>query len=311
MAPMSRGRRIAVRVLVVFLLVAGAAFAWKTREEAHRMVTNPRATRKVPTQTPADRGMRYEDAAVTTSDGYKLHGWFVPAEKGAPTIIVVHGYKDSRGSLLGVADVLHRHGYQVLVASLRAHDINDGEQISFGLHEMNDLDAWRVYVRARADVNAGSLGLFGVSMGGTISIGYTAQHSDIRVLIADSAFSSVEDTAATSIRFFTGLPPFPFAPAIIFWMEREIGGRASDLDATRWIHDIAPRPILLMQGGADTVVSTESGRKLFDAAAEPKELWFEPAIGHAQFLKTLPGPFEAHVSKFLDNVLRSDGARGR
>ena len=304
---MSRGRRIAVRLTVFILLIAVAAFGWKTREEAHRMVTNPRATRKVATQTPADRGLRYEDAVVTTSDGFKLHGWFVPAEPAAPTVIVVHGYRDSRGSLVGVADVLHRHGYQVMVASLRAHDINDGEMISFGLYEMNDLEAWRVYVRGRADVNPELLGLFGVSMGGTIGIGYAAQHPDIKVLIADSAFSSVEDTAATSIRFFTGLPPFPFAPAIIFWMEREIGGRAKDLDATAWIHKISPRPILLMQGGADTVVSVESGHKLFEAAAEPKELWFEPSVGHAQFLKTMPGPFEDHVSKFLDRYLRPNG----
>ena len=265
---------------------------------------------QVPTQTPADRGMRYEDAVVTASDGFNLHGWFVPAQPAAPTVILVHGYRDSRGSLLGVVDVLHRHGYQVMVASLRAHDINDGEMISFGLHEMKDLEAWRVYVRGRADVNPDLLGLFGVSMGGTIAIGYAAQHRDIKVLIADSAFSSVEDTAATSIRFFTGLPPFPFAPAIIFWMEREIGGRAKDLDATAWIHKIAPRPILLMQGGADTVVSVESGRKLFEAAAEPKELWFEPSVGHAQFLKAMPRLFEDHISKFLDRHLRSNGAKG-
>lgn len=268
------------------------------------MVTNPRATRKVATTTPADRGMAYDDVMVTTSDGLKLNGWFVPAQTGAATVMIVHGYKDTRSSVVGVADVLHRHGYQALVASLRAHDINDGELISFGLHEMKDLEAWCAYLQQRPGVPADHIGLFGVSMGGTIGIGFTATHPIISVLIADSAFSSVSDTAATSIRFFTGLPPFPFAPAIIFWMEREIGGSAKDLDATRWIKDISPRPILLMQGGADVVVSAEGGHKLFDAAREPKEFWYEPAVGHAQFLKMLPGPFEEHVARFLDRYLK-------
>jgi fermentation-respiration switch protein FrsA (DUF1100 family) len=267
-------------------------------------VTNPRAIRKVATTTPGDRGMKYDDVAVTTADGFKLNGWFVPSEPGAATVILVHGYKDARSSVLGVADVMHRHGYQVLVASLRAHDVNDGEMISFGLYEMKDLEAWTSYVKQRPGVPANRIGLFGVSMGGTIAIGFTALHRDISVLVADSAFSSVSDTAATSIRFFTGLPPFPFAPAIIFWMEREIGGSATDLDATRWIKDVAPRPILLMQGGSDVVVSAESGRKLFDAAAEPKELWFEPSVGHAQFLKAMPEQFEAHVTRFLDRYLK-------
>ena len=270
------------------------------------MVTNPRATRKVATTTPGDRGMKYDDVVVTTSDGLKLNGWFVPAEAGAATVMIVHGYKDARSSVLGVADVLHRHGYQVLVASLRGHDINDGELISFGLYEMKDLDAWTTYLLHRAGVPADRIGLFGVSMGGTIGIGFTALHPQISVLIADSAFSSVSDTAATSIRFFTGLPPFPFAPAIIFWMEREIGGSSKDLDATRWIKDVAPRPILLMQGGADTVVSAESGHKLFEAASEPKELWYEPSVGHAQFLKLMPEQFEEHVTRFLDKYLKGE-----
>ena len=301
---MARFRRVAIRLVVAFVVLAGIAFAWKTREEAHRMVTNPRQTRKVPTFTPADKGLKYEDVQVTTEDGLKLNGWFLPGPAGAATVMVVHGYKDSRASVIGVAGVLSRHGYQVLVSSLRGHDVNDGELVSFGYHELKDLEAWRLHLRQRSDVDPERIGLFGVSMGGTIGLGFAAEHMDMRAIVADSAFSSVEDTAATSIRFFTGLPPFPFAPAIIFWMEREIGGRASDLDATKWIGRIAPRPILLMQGGRDRVVSVESGQRLFDAAGEPKELWFEPEVEHAKFLGTVPEKFEARVTKFLDRYLK-------
>jgi hypothetical protein len=218
--------------------------------------------------------------------------------------MLVHGYKDHRGSLLGVADILHRHGYAALLLSLRGHDANDGDLISFGLHEMRDLEAWHAYLRGRQDVDAARVALFGVSMGGTIGIGYAAARPGVAAVIADCAFSSIADTAATSIRFFTGLPAFPFAPAIVYWTERAIGGRASDLDATAWIPRIAPRPVLLMQGGADTVVSAESGRRLFDAAGQPKELWFEPAVKHAEFLQAMPEAFEERVTRFLDAAFR-------
>jgi alpha-beta hydrolase superfamily lysophospholipase len=304
-------RRLALRTLLVVLIAAIGAFGWKTRDEAHTLVTNPRATRKVATVTPADRQMPFEAATVTTADGFRLLGWFVPAVQPSAlprpaTVMLVHGYKDHRGSLLGVADILHRNGYSALLLSLRGHDENDGELISFGLREMADLDAWLQYLRGRPDVDPGRIALYGASMGGTIGIGWAAGHPNIRAVITDGAFSSVSDTAATSIKFFTGLPAFPFAPAIVFWMEREIGGNAADLDATRWIPKIAPRPILLMQGGADTVVSAESGRKLFDAAGEPKELWFEPAVGHTQFLKMMPDQFEEHVIRFLARVFGKD-----
>jgi pimeloyl-ACP methyl ester carboxylesterase len=145
--------------------------------------------------------------------------------------------------VLGVADVLHRHGYQVLVVGLRGHDINDGETISFGVNEVRDMAAWFEYLQRRQDIDRARVGLFGVSMGGSIGLKFASDHADIHAVIADSAFSSVADTAATSIKFFTGLPPFPFAPAIVFWAEREIGGSVSQLDATKWIHSIAPRPV--------------------------------------------------------------------
>lgn len=299
---MARARRVLLRLTLVSLVVVTSTFGWKTRTEAHRLVTNPRETRKIATITPANRHLPFEDATVTTADGLRLHGWFIPSTSDA-TVMLVPGYKDDRGSILGVAEILHRHGYGVLGASLRAHDVNDGELISFGLHETADLEAWYGYLRQRPQTNPGKIGLFGVSMGGTIGLRFASQNSGLRAVIADCAFSSAADTVETSVKFFTGLPAFPFAPAIVFWMEREIGGRASDLDATKWIRQIAPRAVLLMQGGADRVVSPESGARLFEAAGEPKELWFEPAVGHAQFLRSQPREFERRVVRFLDRYL--------
>jgi len=59
----------------------------------------------------------------------------------------------------------------------------------------------------------------------------------------------------------------------------------------------------LRQGGADVVVSVESGRKLYAAAHQPKELWFEPEVGHAQFFEKMPQEYERRVVGFLDRYL--------
>jgi len=300
---MANVRRIVVRSGLALLVVALVAFGWKTRAEGHKMITNPRETRKVATVTPASKELDFEDARVTTSDGLHLNGWFIPGASHN-TVMLVYGYKDQPGALLGVADVLHKHGYTTLVTGLRGHDTNDGETISFGLYEVRDLAAWYEYLHQRPDVDQAHVGLFGVSMGGSIGLRYASQNPAIRTVIADSAFSSVSDTAATSIKFFTGLPAFPFAPAIVFWAERELGGSVSVLDATTWIKTIAPRPVFLMQGGSDTVVSVSSGQRLYEAAGDPKEFWFEPTVRHAQFLKMMPQAFEQRVTSFLDKYLK-------
>ena len=114
--------------------------------------------------------------------------------------------------------------------------------------------------------------------------------------MADSAFSSMEDTLATSVRHFTGLPPFPFASLMGFWIRENTGLTRDEAAAKRAIAKISPRPVFLMQGGADTVISPTSGQLLYDAAGEPKELWFDPALDHAKFFDQRRDEYERGVS---------------
>jgi len=284
------------------MVVALVALALITQSQAHELITNPRGTRQQATQTPATHQLAFEDVTVTTRDGLRLVGWYVRGQNGA-TVMLQHGYKDHRGLLLNLAALLSRHGYGVLMQTVRAHDRSDGETITFGHLEMQDLTAWMDYLRSRYDLDPDRIGIFGASMGGSLAIQFAAQSPHIKAIVADCAYSSLRDTMNTSVEFFTGLPPFPFAPMILFWAEREGGFRASAIDASRWIPRISPRPILLLQGGADVVISPDSGRRLFDAAGDPKELWFDPALGHVEFLAKQPEEFERRVGAFFDRYL--------
>jgi uncharacterized protein len=299
---MKRWQKRTLRVLVLTVVLAWCALALITRSRARELMTNPVATRMMSTETPADYQRAFEDVRVTTSDGLKLVGWYLPSTNGA-ALIVQHGYKDSRDLMLKVSAMFNRHGYGVLIDAVRAHDGSEGEIITFGHNEMKDLDAFYRYLAARPDVDPKRIGMFGVSMGGSMTIQYAAENPAIRAIAVDCAFSSVSDTIATSVTFFTGLPSFPFAPMIQFWSERLGGFRAKDIDAKLWIGKISPRPVFLMQGGADVVVSPESGRKLYEAAREPKELWFDLALGHVQFFAKHADEFERRVVGFYDRSL--------
>jgi alpha-beta hydrolase superfamily lysophospholipase len=300
---MSRAKRIAAWSAALVIVVAAAGAAKVTKDEAHRLLTNPRATRSVSDETPADRGLQFEDLTVTSTDGTVLRGWFIPAD--SPRLILLqHGYKNRMQSMLNLAVLLHRRGYQVMVMCVRAHDRSDGEQLYMGQREMPDMEAWARVAESKPGVDRAKVGMFGVSMGGALAIQYTATHDDVKALVADSAFSSLEDTIDTSIRFFSGLPSFPFGSMIRFWAEREGDFDPRDVDAKKWIGAVSPRPVLIMQGGADRVVSVSSGQKLFDVAREPKEFWYEPTVGHGQFLKMMPAEFEKRVVGFFDRHLK-------
>jgi fermentation-respiration switch protein FrsA (DUF1100 family) len=295
--------KITLIIVGILFVVAFAVLAVFTRNKAHEMVTHPLEARRPMTKTPADYNLPYEDVVVTTADGLKLVGWYIPSQNGA-AIITQHGYKGDRTDLLVTAELLHRHGYGVLLSTFRAHDKSEGEIITLGKQEMQDFEAWYQYLLTRTDVDPNKIGMLGESFGGALSAKYAAQNPNIRALVLHSAFASFDDSVNKAVHRFSGLPPFPFVPMIIFWAEREIHVDISELDTTVWIREISPRPVFILQGGADDHISIDSGEKLYEAAGEPKEFWFEPeAVHHGFDLEPFLPEFEQRVVAFFDTYL--------
>lgn len=299
---MRRLLRLGAVVGALAILGAGALLGQRARQEAHRLLTNPMGVRALPGKRPSDYGLLYQDVEVRTGDGLRLVGWYVPPSNGT-VVLLLHGYKSHRGEMLNEAAMLARHGYGSLLVTTRAHDMSDGERISFGQAEMADLSAWLALVRTLPCVTTARLGIIGNSLGGTLAIQFAATHRDLAAVVANSALSSLRETVETSVRYFTGLPPFPFAPLIEFWASHDDGLKVDDIDAKAWIARLSPRPVLIMQGGRDVVISADSGRRLYEAAGEPRTLWFEPSLGHTAFDTAQPAAYEARVIGLFDRYL--------
>jgi dipeptidyl aminopeptidase/acylaminoacyl peptidase len=305
---MKKWQKITLGIVVGLLIVAFVGIAVMTRPEGYGLVEGEP---EPPDQFPSDLGIAYEDVAVVTEDGLRLVGWWVPADpvnQNGAAVMVQHGYKANRTDGLSDTLKLHQHGYAVLVTTVRAHDLSEGEMISFGKHEMKDLQAWYNYLLERDGVDPDKIGILGISMGGMLSIQYAAENPNIKVVVTHSAFSSLNDTVETSVPYYTGLPAFPFANFIVFWAERKTGIKSSEIDATVWIEEISPRPVMLMHGGADVIVSPQSGHWLCQAAKEPKWFWYEEDVGHTGFDEVYPEEYEARVCTFYDCHLLGDGS---
>lgn len=220
--------------------------------------------------------------------------------------MVQHGSPGGRQDGLFEAEFLNRHGYNVLLGSFRAHDESDGELISYGYQEVKDIAAWHQYLLDRDDVDQEKVSLFGESMGGEISILYTAQEEGIKVLVTASAPAITQETIKSFIEYETGLPGWItpiLARLFVFWFERELGFQIEDVDTESVIGSISPRPVLIIQGGQDDKLDVESGQRLYDAASEPKEFWFVPEAGHVDFEDYRPEEYEQRVVAFFDQYL--------
>jgi alpha-beta hydrolase superfamily lysophospholipase len=55
---------------------------------------------------------------------------------------------------------------------------------------------------------------------------------------------------------------------------------SSQLAGAHVAGELAPKPLLLIHGGADTILSHESSQALYDRAGEPKTIRILPGVGH-------------------------------
>lgn len=302
---MTKPLGITLLVIVIVLVVIFVALALMTRSQALGIVRHPLEERPEMKETPEDYGMVYENVSVTTEDDLKLYGWFIPGENGA-TIMIQHGSPGGRQDGLYEASALNEEGYSILLGSFRAHDECDGELISFGYHEQKDLAAWHQYTLSREDVDPERIGLYGESMGGGTSILYAADDPGIAALATGSGFALTQETIELFIKFETGLPKSIVSILtrfIVFWAEREYGFSLDALDTEGVIGQISPVPVLIIHGGSDDKIGPESGEKLIEAAAEPKELLWIKEAGHVDFEDHRPEEYKAALINFFNQHL--------
>jgi len=309
---MKKWLKIALSIIVITIIVGLFGVLFISYKFANKLVYNPVEQRQTiferkpayhPDTLLNKHGLtEYEEITLLTSDSLQLEAMVFPSQNGA-AVIVQNGYKMPRFSDMHLAAMLIRHGYGAILPVLRAHGNSDGELLTFGYHERKDLDAIYQYLLERPDVNPEKIGIIGRSMGGALSILYTAGNPGIKAVVAVSPYDSFDNTLATSIKKFTGLPPFPFAHFIRFFMERELGFNLNECSPVNYIAQISPRPIFLMTGGKDKTVNPTGGQNLASAAGEPCEFWFEPEFKHADFTRKHMDEFEKRVIVFLDKHL--------
>ena len=71
---------------------------------------------------------------------------------------------------------------------------------------------------------------------------------------------------------------------------------------------LAPRPLLMIHGTADTYIRPSMARALFDTARGPKELWLVEGAKHNQALQAANGEYRRRVLAFFEEHLAGNEA---
>ena len=224
-------------------------------------------------------GLPVEDAWFEAEDGVRLHGWYAACEEPRAVVLFCHGnagnvtHRDEQMRLL--REVV---GVSVLVFDYRGYGRSEGKPNETGLRA--DARAARAWLAQRAGIAEEEIVLLGRSVGGGVAVDLAARDG-ARALVLESTFSSIPDVAAVH---------YPWLP-----VGRLLRNRFDSLGKIVDYHG----PLLQSHGDADRIVPYRIGRRLFDAANEPKKLITFPGGDH----NDLPdhGYYTALV-EFLDGL---------
>lgn len=217
-----------------------------------RLIYFPGAQRSL-IAPPTWLGLRPERVEFSTEDSLTLVGWVMPASEGASGfwLLICHG---NAGNLSEFDRPVHyaglsRLGLNLLAFDYRGYGESGGVASEQGLYR--DADAAYNYLRQRG-VPADRIVVFGHSLGSAVAIDLVSRTPAAGLIVEGALTSAVH----------RGQELYPYIP--VRWLARS---RFSSIDKVPGLSI----PKLFLHATADEVIPVAHGRRLFDAASEPKK----------------------------------------
>lgn len=244
-----------------------------------------------------------EDVFVTSHDGLRLHGLWVPAENAVGTIVLVHGYRSTMLVDFGVAlDYYHKKGLNLLLPTQRAHGKSEGRYITFGVKESKDMLQWLQYHNARfPDL---PVVFSGLSMGAS-TVMFLADESlpdNVKGFIADCGFTSPKEILGCVYRRVTHLPPVLSLWATELFARLFAGFSLSEKDSRKTLSKNR-LPILMVHGVEDGFVPCAMTEDGYDACTGPKQLLLVEGADHGVSFLVDRERYTGMIEAFLKQII--------
>jgi fermentation-respiration switch protein FrsA (DUF1100 family) len=227
-----------------------------------------------------------EHVRFPSADGTALHGWYFSHPAPRAVVLFACGnagnisYRAER-----LAQFCRRQRVALMAFDYRGYGLSEGKPSESGV--LMDARAARQWLAERAGVKESDIVLLGESLGGGVMVDL-ASRDGARGLILERTFTSLPDVAAVH---------FPFIP--VRWLMRNRLDSLSKIAGYRG-------PLLICHGDVDDIVPFKLGRRLFEAANQPKRFVTLPGVGHND---PLPPEWDDAVEEFLGTLPTPVGPR--
>ncbi len=217
-----------------------------------------------------------KDVSLTTAGGTKIHGWWYPRAGADGALLYLHGNAGNLSHRRAVVlELRERLNVPVLIIDYPGYGKSEGRPTEAGCYAA--ADAAHDWLTREQRVAPEKLILLGKSLGGGVAVDL-ASRRDHRALVLVKTFTTLPDVGARL---------YPFLP--VRWLMRNRFDSVSKIGRCR-------RPVFVAHGTADTLIPFALGKRLYDAANEPKRFLSLAGVDHND---ALPVTFFTELTKFL------------
>ncbi len=207
--------------------------------------------------TPATAGLNYNTARLTTTDGFQLNAWYVPAADERGVILFCHGNAGNISNRISTLELLNELGFSIFIFDYRGYGRSEGKPTEAGTYR--DAEAAWQYLRSQG-YNESEIIIMGRSLGASVAAELAHRHKP-RAVVLESSFTSVPDVAAEL---------YPLLP--VRWLSR------FEYNTLDYLQSITA-PVLIVHSRDDEIIPFSHSQRLFAAANPPKQ-FLELKGGH-------------------------------
>ncbi len=201
---------------------------------------------------------KIEKVKITTSDNYKLLGWFHKKDISKKTILFLHGNAGSLENRIYKLNHFENFDLNFLIIAWRGFSGNDGKPNEKGLYE--DAKGALNWLRS-IGVKEEKIILYGESLGTAVAI-EIGQNKKYAGMVLEAPFTSMIDMGKKYYSFFP----------VSFLLKDKY-------ESVKKIQNIY-FPVLVMHGKKDKIVPFKMGKKIYNSANLPKYHYFSEYDDH-------------------------------
>jgi pimeloyl-ACP methyl ester carboxylesterase len=221
------------------------------------------------------------------------------------TVLVLHGFLNNHGQMMGVGQSLRDAGYRAVLVDLRGHGESTGTYITYGVEDARDLSQLLDFLEQR-HLCEDAVGVYGASYGAASAILLAGRDPRVKAVVAVAPFASLQEEAPYFGKHILPVPGLFFSSLDYKYIVNrmgQVGGFDPDLSDPLAAIRKTSAHVRLFHGDTDLITPCHASEELAAAAPGRTELTILHGKGHLALCFDLFGELHGQTQAWFDRWL--------